>query len=164
MKALIVYASWFGHNRAAARIAAAELARRGFSVSGAPADRVSAADIAGYDVLVLGTYTHGGRASQRLRALCESIPLRTFDHVEVALFGTQTGQDGQHRMPGGVRELEECLAERGVELALPPLLIRLSRAEAYLPWLEISPAERRRIEEFADDLWEASVPEPMIYS
>lgn len=162
MRALIVYASWFGHNRAVARLAAAELARRGFSVAGAPAARVSAADIAGCDVLVLGTYTHNGRASQRLRALCESIPRRTFDHVEVALFGTQIDQNRQGSLPGGVHDLETCLAERGVDLALPPLLIGLSRAAAFLPWLGIGPDERRRIAAFADDLWEASVPEPMI--
>ena len=162
MRALIVYASWFGHNRAVARLAAAELARRGFSVAGAPAARVSAADIAGCDVLVLGTYTHNGRASQRLRALCESIPLRTLAHVEVALFGTQIDQNRERGLSGGVHELETCLAERGVELALPPLLIGLSRTAAFLPWFGIGSAERQRIVAFADDLWEASVPEPMI--
>jgi len=161
MKALIVYASWFGHNRTIARIVAAELARRGFSVTGAPAARVVAADIAGYDVLVLGTYSHSGRASARLRALCESIPLRTLDRVEVALFSAQRATSPTRGLPGGVQALERCLAERGVELALPPLLIDLPGMSAFLPWLGIGAAERERIEEFADDLWEASVPDPM---
>lgn len=162
MKVLIVYTSWFGHNRAIARMIATELARRGFSVTGAPAARVDAEDMAGYDLLVLGTHTHGGRASQRLRALCESIPLRLFDRMEVALFGTQTIETQQQCLPGGVQDLEACLAGRGVELALPPLVVGLRGAAAFLPWLGIGAEERRRVVAFADDLWEASVPEPMI--
>jgi flavodoxin len=161
MRALIVYASWLGHNRAIARMIGTKLARGGFEVTGAPAARVDAQSVGNYDLLVLGTYTHGGRASQRVRALCEAIPLRLFERVEVAVFGTQMIETQQRNLPGGPQELEASLAARGVELALPPLVVGLRRGTAFLPGLGIGAEERRRIAAFADELWEASVPEPM---
>lgn len=162
MKTLIVYASWFGHNRAVARAIALELARCGVSVSCRPASRVTKDDIAGYDLLVLGTYTHAGRASRRLHALCEAIPHRLFGRLEVAIFGTQSPQELGDRRPSGVSELTTALAERGVDLALEPLTIGLRRPAAFLPWRGIGAAERRQIKEYVADLWEASVPEPIL--
>jgi flavodoxin len=162
MKALIVYSSWFGHNRRIARLIAAELARRNLVVVCAPAARIAADDLDSYDLLVLGTGTHAGRASKRLRALCTAIPLRQFERLEIGLFGARIGGKQPRRQASGVEELKACLAERGCELALPPLVIELQGAAALLPWLGIGAAERAMIAEFAADLWEASVPEPMI--
>jgi menaquinone-dependent protoporphyrinogen IX oxidase len=70
MKALIVYASWFGRNRSIARLIASELERRGVHADCVPVAKVTAHDLVGYDLLVLGTYTHAGHASARLRTLC----------------------------------------------------------------------------------------------
>ena len=160
MKALIVYASWSGHQHATARAIATELARRGFAVTDMPIARLSPTDVSGYDLLVLGTETHGGRASPRMRAFCEAIPLGLFDRVEVAIFGTQV-ETQQQGVASGVQELEALLAQRGIELALPPLVIELPEA-AFLTELGGGGEKRRRIAAFADDLWEATVPEPMI--
>ena len=162
MKALIVYTSWFGPNRTVARLIAAELTHAGLVVDCAPATRVSPYDLDGYDLLVLGANTHAGRASERLRSLCAAIPLRQLDRLEIALFGTRNARKGPRRQPCGVDELKPCLAERGCELALPPLVIELQGAAALLPWRGIGATERTMIAEFAADLWEASVPEPMI--
>lgn len=159
MKALIVYSSWFGPNRTVARLIAAELTRRGLLVDCAPAARVSPYDLDGYDLLVLGTNTH---ASKRLRALCAAIPLRQLDRLEIALFGTRSARKQPRRQPCGADELKACLAERGCELALAPLLIELHGAAAFLLWLSMGTTERTMIAEFAADLWEASVPEPII--
>jgi flavodoxin len=161
MKALIVYASWFGHNRAIARALAAALAFRGFDVHGAPVTKVGADDVAGYDVLILGTFTHGGRASDRLREFCEAIPLRVFDRVAVAIFGTQMLETQQEGLPSGAHELETALAERGVELALPPLVIALPSVAAFRRISALGTDDRRRVEDFTDELWEASVPAPI---
>jgi flavodoxin len=161
MKALVVYASWFGHNRSIAKLIAEELSRRGWIVSCVPATRVTPSDVAGYNVLVLGTYTHAGQASHRLRALCESIPRRQFDWLTVALFGTQIAQDKQPSS-GGVDELEACLLGRGCELALAPLRIELPAAAAFRSASELGDADQRRVGEFAADLWEAGVPAPMV--
>lgn len=160
MKALIVYASWLGHNRAIAQELAAALARRGFAAASAPVAKVVAEDVANYDVVVLGTFTHNGQASTRLRAFCESIPHRLFDRVEVAIFGTQMAESQQHGGPSGADELESVLADRGVELALPPLVIGLPGVAAFRPSSSIDADAQQRIEAFADELWEASVPAP----
>jgi flavodoxin len=162
MKVLIVYASWFGHNRAIARLIAAELAQRGLGVTCTPASRVSRFNLAEYDLLVLGTYTHVGRASRRLRALCAAIPQRRLDHLAVALFGTQISQTQQASGSSGVDELEACLLGRGCEPALAPLHIELPVRGAVSFRAEFDAASLRRIKEFAADLWDAGVPEPLI--
>jgi flavodoxin len=161
MKALIVYASWLGHNRAIAQTLATALARRGIAATSTTVARVAAEDVAGYDLLILGTFTHGGRASPRLRAFCESIPLRLFDRLAVAIFGTQMAESQQHGGPSGAGELEALLADRGVELALAPLVVGLPGTGAFRPSSSIGAHEQRRIEEFADALWEEIVPEPI---
>lgn len=162
MKVLLVYASWFGHNRAIARLIAVELNKRGLGVTCTPATRASRYNLADYDLLVLGTYTHVGRASRRLRALCAAIPQRRFDHLAVALFGTQITQPQQADGNSGVDELENCLRQRGCELALAPLHIELPARAAFSFKQGIDSAALRRIKEFAADLWEAGVPAPMI--
>src|SRR5689334_19622343 len=140
MKTLIVYSSWFGQSRGIARALAPELARRHFSVSGAPLARVRPSDIRQYELLVLGVDAYSKRASRHMRDFCEAIPLRLFDHVTVALFGMQrrTKQDDH-----GVHALESCLAERGIELAVAPLTVELHGLQVFLPWRRIGPSTRR---------------------
>jgi flavodoxin len=162
MKALIVYASWFGHNRSIARQLAADLAEHDVIAVTMPVTKVSAHDLAEYDLLVLGTYTHAGRASHRMRALCEAIPQRLFDRLAVALFGTHVVQNQQPSGPSGVADLEACLLERGCDLVLAPLRIALPPNRAFRLSKVLGPADVRRVKEFAADLWEASVPAPLI--
>lgn len=162
MKALIVYASWFGHNRALATMIAAELRERDAEVACAPAWRVRAGQVAGYDLLVLGTYTHVGRASRRLRALCEQIPQRQLQRMSVAIVGTQVALAAQPRHPGGVDDLEACLAERDCDLTVPPLRIELPGRATVRPSLGIGPAERELVRQFVADLWEECVAAPLM--
>ncbi len=162
MKILIVYASWFGHNRTIARLIATKLTQCGLDVTCTPVARVSRYDLAEYDLLVLGTYTHVGRASRRLRTLCATIPQRRLDHLAVALFGTQIAQPQPADGSSGVDELEACLLRRGCELVLAPLHIELPARAAVSFKQGLDPAALRRIKEFAADLWEAGVPAPMI--
>jgi flavodoxin len=162
MKALIVYASWFGHNRSIARQIAAELADRDVIAASIPVTKVSAHDLADYDLLVLGTYTHAGQASRRMRALCETIPQRLFDRLAVAVFGTHVGQNQQPGGTSGVDDLEASLLARGCDLALAPLRIELPANRAFRSSKALGPADLRRVKEFAADLWEASVPAPLI--
>ena len=162
MKVLLVYASWFGHNRAIAEALAEELTRLGADVDCVRVGEVAPQDLAGYDLLILGTYTHAGAASPQLRALCQTIPLSRFDRLTVALFGTQTAEDGHPRGTSGVDELEACLLGRGCELALASLRFELPADQAMFSWKGLGPADRRRIKEFAADVWEASVPAPLV--
>ena len=161
MKALITYASWFGHNRAIARALAQELASQRVAVICAPISKITAEDAIGLDLLVLGTYTHAGHANRRLRNLCNAIPHRRLEHLNIAIFGTHSSEVQQAGEPGGVDDLEAHLRERGVDIIAAPLRINLPGIAALLPWRGIGEAERRRIRMFARDLLEVCVPEPL---
>lgn len=161
MRVLIAYASWFGHNRTMAKALAQELERQGATVICAPASRITAAEVVGLDLLVLGTYTHGGRANRRLLQLCDSIPRRRLEHMAVGVFGTQIAAVLQANQPGGVDDLVAHLESRGFDIVSPPLRIGLRGAATVLPWKGIGARERGQIKAFARDLLEASVPAPL---
>ena len=162
MKALIVYSSWFGHNRAIAGLLAGELRRHGVTVACKPVKDVLNSEIGGYDMLVLGTYTHHGRASHGLRLLIEGTLTRQLQRMSIAAFGTQVFDSPAYHHPGGVDDLELALAARGCDLAVPPLRIGLRGLARFAPWLGIGKHERAAIRAFAADLWDASVPAALI--
>jgi hypothetical protein len=161
MKALITYASWLGHNQVIAKALARELSNDGVAVMCAPASAVTVDDIADMDMLVLGTYTHGGHANGRLLRLCDALPRQRLDHMAIAVFGTQMVVTLEANMPGGVDDLVAHLVARGIDLALPPLRIGLPGATAFLPQWAIEEMERSLIQDFARDMLEACVPAPL---
>jgi flavodoxin len=154
MKALIVYASWFGHNRTIARALADEFARRRITVVCAPVSRITTSDIIGYDVVVFGSYSHANHASGQLCRLCESIPQRRLRRMAIGVFGTCRPGDEA----GGVDDLAACIEGRGCALAVPPLRLELS-APDFLPWSRHSSDTHRQIEQLAERLLEAAVPQ-----
>lgn len=157
MKALIVYASWFGHNRTIARALADELAHRRVTVVCAPVSRITTSDIIGYDIVVFGTYTHAHHASGQMRKLCESIPIRRLERMAIGVFGT--GRPGEQ--PGGVDDLAACIEGRGCTLATSPLRLTLS-APDFMPWAQFEADTHRTIEEFAARLEDAVVPASLV--
>ena len=162
MKALIVYTSWRRPSRTVANMIALKLAGRDFVVRCTSARRVAPHDLNEYDLLVLGTDGHMGHASKRLRSLCAAIPQHRFDRLEIALFGVRPARKQPRYQFSALDELEACIANRGCELALPPLVVAFQPAKALLPGLGINNAERAKVEAFVAELWEAIVPEPMI--
>lgn len=162
MKSLIVYSSWFGHNRVIAGLLAGELRRHGVVVSCKSVRSVLPSELGAYDLLVLGSYTRHGRASHRLRALIEQIAPRQLQRLGVAVFGTQVVDSPSYHHPGSVDDLEACLAARGCDLAVPPLRIGLRGVARFAPWLGIGSGVRAAIRAFAVDVWDASVPTPLI--
>jgi flavorubredoxin len=162
MKVLVTYASWFGHNQAIAKALARELANQGVAVISAPISAIKVEEITGVDLLVLGTYTHAGRANGRLLRLCDTIPRRRRDHMAIAVFGTQMAEALQANQPGGVDDLVAHLEARGFDLVLPPLRIGLPGAAAFLPGQGIEDEDHDMIKTFARDLLEACVPAPLV--
>ncbi len=156
MRVLIVYASWFGHNREVARIIADRLSPYASHVICAPVTSVTASDTIGCDLLVLGSFTHAHHASWRLRHLAETIPERRLKRMAIAVFGTQTVDE----RPSSIDDLVSVLAERGVRLAVPPLRVILP-APDFVPWSRITPAERAKIDAFAQALAHQLEPETM---
>ena len=159
---MIVYASWFGHNRAIARALARELADQGVTVICAPVSKITTEAVTGLDLLVLGSYTHGGQANRQLLRLCDAIPHQRLDHMALGVFGTQSAEGLQAGEPGGVDDLIAHVEARGLEIVIPPLRIGLQGAEAFLPWQGIGEQERGQVKSFAKDLLEACVPAPFV--
>ena len=161
MKAMITYASWFGHNQAIAKALARELANHGVTVVCAPVSAVKVEDMADLDLLVLGTYTHAGHANGRLLRLCDAIPHRQFDRTAVAVFGTQMSEALQANMPGGIDELVAHLEGRGMDVVIPPLRLGLPGAMAFMPNRGLEDQDNDLIVWFARDLLEVCVPAPL---
>jgi len=161
MRVLIAYASWFGHNRTIAKALARELERQRAIVICAPISRIRVEEVVGLDLLVLGTYTHSGRANAHLLRLCDAIPRRRLEQMAVGVFGTQVAEPAHANQPGGVDELVAHLEARGFDIVTPPLRIGLQGAATILPGAGIGAWERGQIQAFARDLLEASVPAPL---
>lgn len=162
MKALITYASWFGHTRTVARALATELTRHGFFTACAPIARVRPADTMGFDLLVLGTYTHLNHASRRMCTFCQAIPQHRISRLPIAIFGTQAAHTRREGGPCGIDELVRCLAAREAEPAIPPLRISVRDNEVFRLTSLIGPQDQRDIQDFAAALWETLVPEPAL--
>ena len=162
MKALLTYASWFGHTQMIAKALARELANYGVAVICAPASAITVDDVADMDLLVLGTYSHAGHANGRLLRLCDALPRQRLEHMAVAVFGTQNAAALRPNEPGGVDDLVAHLEARGFDIVLPPLRIGLHGAAALLPQQALTEEEHSRIQIFARDLMEACVPAPLV--
>ncbi|MGB9752150.1 MAG: hypothetical protein C0183_09920 [Roseiflexus castenholzii] len=147
MRVLMVYASWFGHNREVARIIADRLSPYASHVICAPVTSVTASDTIGCDLLVLGSFTHAHHASWRMRHLVATIPERRLTRMAIAVFGTQTVDE----RPSGIDDLVNALAERGARLVVPPLRVILP-APDFVPWSKITSAERAKIDAFVQAL------------
>lgn len=84
MKALVVYDSTFGNTEKVAQTIAAALgaeARR--------ASKTTPADLAGYDLVVIGAPTNGGQATPPMRAFLKSLGKGTAGGKAVAVFDTR---------------------------------------------------------------------------
>ncbi|MGQ9546992.1 MAG: flavodoxin family protein [Roseiflexus sp.] len=154
MRVLIIYVSWFGHNRSIARMIADQLSSRFPHVICAPVTAVTAGDTIGCDLLVLGSFTHAHHAGRCLRHLVETIPERRCKRMAVAVFGTQTVDE----RPSGVDELVRTLAKRGARPIVPPLRIILPVPD-FVPWSRITSTERAKIDAFVKSLTDRQKPD-----
>lgn len=152
MKAMIVFASRFGHTRTIAKTIARELARRNVTVACVPVASVKEVDLIGFDMMVVGTDTRAGRASPLVRHLCDTISFRRLSTLTVAVFGTQTAASYARHESSGADDLIAHLADRGCTPVVAPLVVRLEKLQAYLPWRRIDSTLRQRIAAFADEL------------
>jgi len=154
MRALIVYASWFGHTRLMARALAEELEAHGISVVATPVDKIDPGEVLGYTIMLLGTHSHVGHAPRQLRDLCEAIPHRRLCRMAIGVFGTKDRAD----QPGGQEELADCLQERGCPPVLPPFWIERTGSAMILPEQQLSDSERDEARKFAAELAEICLP------
>lgn len=155
MRAVIIYASWFGHHRVVAQQITAQLEARGITVVCAPVSEIAPAELLGCDMLVLGSYTHGHHASRQIHDLLAATPPVRLQRAAVGVFGVRS-PDGE---ADGIDELTLHLEQLGVAPAVRSLRINLPSPD-YLPHVWFDADIERRTAQFADELVAALPPTP----
>jgi len=89
MKALVIYDSTYGNTEKIARAIAAGLSARALR-----SGEVKPEDMQGLDFLVVGSPTHGGRATPELQKVLNDIPSDSLKNVKITAFDTRiSGKD-----------------------------------------------------------------------
>jgi flavodoxin len=115
VKALVIYDTRYGHTQQIAQAIGeaigAEVLR---------ADGVSPADLARYDLLIVGSPTHGGHPTEGIHGLLNE-PL-ALDRVKVAAFDTRTQSIWNRILPFGYAapRIAQSLEGSGGNLLAPP--------------------------------------------
>jgi flavodoxin len=119
VKALVVYDSQFGNTETIARAIAGAGGKAGRKAGGkagvrvARAAEVKPADLAGLDVLAVGSPTLGGRASPAVQAFLRSIPAGSLAKVRVAAFDTRMTMWIAKLFGWAADRIAAALAEKG---------------------------------------------------
>jgi flavodoxin I len=123
MKALVIYDSVFGNTEKIARAIGAD------PVQVLPVGSVQPGQLAGLDLLIVGSPTRGFRATPAIQAFLKSIPPGSLKGVRVAAFDTRILLSDVNsailnvmvRIFGyAAKPIADRLKEKGGELAAPP--------------------------------------------
>jgi len=88
MKVLVVYDSAYGNTEKIARAIGGAVMPPD-SVQVVKVDAASVVDLSGVEMLIVGSPTQGGRATQNMQTLISGIPAGTLQNVKVAAFDTR---------------------------------------------------------------------------
>jgi flavodoxin I len=117
MKTLVVYDSVFGNTEKVARAIAAELPG---TVRVSRVGAVSAEELGGTDLLVVGSPTVGGRATKPMQEFVNGVPAHVAARVRLAAFDTRITMRFAKVFGYAAPRMAEALARKGSSLALPP--------------------------------------------
>lgn len=109
MKALIVYHSVTGHTQKAGEDIARGLKEGNVEVVLKKVNEVSKSDIKDYDIIAIGSPTHGSRPSGKIRKLLGSLENGALSQKKVAAFSAYAGMGGDKT----VARIEELLRDKG---------------------------------------------------
>jgi len=119
MKALVVYHSQFGNTRQVAEAIAGVLE----GVGGArilSAEQLTAVDLQGVDLVVMGTPTHKMNLPQAVRPVFENLPRRILRGVPIAAFDTSYKMSGFLARFTAAKRVDRKLRKLGGKRLLPP--------------------------------------------
>lgn len=126
MKACIVYDSYFGNTEQVAKTVAAEL---GAQVELCRAAEVKPGQLAGVDLLVVGSPTRAFRPSDAMKAFLKNLPQGALNGMRVAAFDTRIDAEATKSsflkfmvsiFGYAAKPIANALKARGGQLALPP--------------------------------------------
>jgi flavodoxin len=150
MKALVIYDSVFGNTEQIARVIAASLATKS-SVEIHRAGEETQQQLAGYDLLVVGSPTRGFRPTEAVTALLKRLRPKELQGVQVAAFDTRFNADEIDSSglrfivkTGGyaAKRIADRLKKAGGSLAAPPEGFYVKDTEGPLKDGEIERAAR----------------------
>jgi flavodoxin len=150
MKALVIYDSVFGNTEQIARVIAASLATKS-SVEIYRAGEETQQQLAGYDLLVVGSPTRGFRPTEAVTALLKRLRPKELQGVQVAAFDTRFNADEIDSSglrfivkTGGyaAKRIADRLKKAGGSLAAPPEGFYVKDTEGPLKDGEIERAAR----------------------
>ena len=155
-RALIVYYTKTGHTRQAAEDIAAGLAEAGVEVEVKPVTEVSAEDVAGCDLVVVGSPCRAGSTGV-LSGVAGPVSRWLGGLPEEALQGKAAAAFSVHSCFGGgttVRSLERMLGERGGRVLAGGPAVRAGVPFSLWRGPEASAEDRERLRRFGRDLAE----------
>jgi flavodoxin len=118
MKTSIVYFSKFGNTRRVAE-AIAETMKQAEEVRVVSVDQLTASDLEGVDLVVMGSPTHGFTAPQEVRVILEALPQGILAGKLVAAFDTTVRAWPLRRMRASPKLLDQLSRLGGKPVAQP---------------------------------------------
>lgn len=88
MKCLVIYDSKFGNTEQIAKAVAGAITPLG-EVKVLRADKANASELSSIDFLIVGSPTHGGRATRATKEFLKKIPANALENVRVTSFDTR---------------------------------------------------------------------------
>ncbi|MGD2143959.1 MAG: flavodoxin family protein [Anaerolineae bacterium] len=119
MKAIVVYFTKFGNTRRVAEVIA-EALDAGGSVRVLAADQLTAADVKGADLLVMGTPTHRMNLPKAVRPVLESLPGGSLKGIPIAAFDTSYQMSWLLNQFTASKRLNRRLRKLGGKPIVPP--------------------------------------------
>ena len=117
MKALLVYDSAFGNTEQIARAIADALPG---TVKVARPAAVAAQDFPGVDLIILGSPTLGGRATEAMQAFVQRVPASAAGSARVATFDTRITMRFARIFGYAAARMAEEMEHKGFRIALEP--------------------------------------------
>jgi flavodoxin len=115
VNAVVVYDTWYGNTEQIARAVAVRLGSPRL-VKVSPA---GALDLAGCDLLVIGSPTHGGGMSVGMRQAVPRMEAKALERLRLAVFDTRFHEDISHTGSAAVK-IAQQLVKKGARLVVPP--------------------------------------------
>jgi flavodoxin len=143
MKSVVVYFSKFGNTQKVAETIAQVLATTG-SVDVIPSDQLSASNLQGADLVVMGTPTHNMNLPKNVKPVLENLPRRILAGIHVAAFDTSYKMSWWLNHFTAVKRLDRKLRKLGGKRVVPPVIFHVMEREGPL-----YPGEIPRVRDWA---------------
>jgi len=117
MKTLVVYDSLYGNTEKVAKAIGGGLAGE---VTVLPVGEVDPSELKSFDLLFVGSPTHGGRPSPRMKKLLDEVQARGFEGVNVAAFDTRHSHKLTVIFGYAAGRIAKSLKKKGGTLLLSP--------------------------------------------